>query len=376
LSSVYIHIPFCERKCVYCDFYSVENHQVIDDFIRALHQEIKLYSNYGRMERVETIYFGGGTPSLFSPKQIEEILIHIGKVFSINSNPEITLEVNPGTVDREKLKDYNTIGVNRLSIGIQSFNDNDLRFLTRIHSSEQAIQSIIFAKGCGFNNISIDLIYNLPDQTLSDWKKTLKKTIQFEPEHISAYGLIVEENTPLTSLVLAKQIVPSSVEQDAAMYEHTMDMLQEAGYEHYEISNYAKSGYHSKHNMNYWNHSNYLGFGPSAHSFWSGRRWWNIRNLNRYCDHLSNDKLPVDGEEILTEGQLFNESIMLGLRTGKVDLTDIKTKYRIDIPTDSSSFIEQLVLDKHAFWDGRIFQLTSKGFLVCDEISQKLLALY
>ena len=373
MSSLYIHIPFCERKCFYCDFYSIEDHGALSGFLDSLHSEIELNSNYGKVEHVETIYIGGGTPSHLSPKQIAEILGHVGKYFSIISNPEITMEVNPGTIDYEKMRGYKLAGINRLSIGVQSFNDEELKFLTRIHSSEDADQAIRIARECGFDNISIDLIYALPDQTLSQWEDALRKTILHKPEHVSAYSLIVEDNTPLASKVSTNEIVPLSIDKDAEMYELTMEIMEQAGYNHYEVSNYAKPGFQSRHNSNYWNHSNYIGLGPSAHSFWSGRRWWNIRTINSYIEKLSAKVLPVEGEEDLTMKQLLDETIMLELRTGFLDISNIKKQFNVDINPPVQLFLKHLSDNGLARIENDFLHMTNKGFLVCDEISEKIL---
>ncbi len=359
---------------MYCDFYSIENHETIDKFLTALHQEIELNKKYGEMEKYQTIYFGGGTPSLLKPEQIGEIINHLKQSYSSIPDTEITMEVNPGTVGREKLEGYRSAGVNRLSIGVQSFDDKDLNFLTRIHTSNEATRSIMLARECGFDNLSIDLIYALPDQELSNWETTLLKAISFKPEHISAYSLIVEENTPLAASVSTGKILPLSIEDDAAMYELTMEMMLENGYEHYEVSNYARPGYHSRHNTNYWNHSNYLGFGPSAHSYWAGRRWWNIRDIEEYCRWITRGELPIDGEELLTDHQLLDETVMLGLRTGVLDISYLKKRFKIKFTDELQSIMKQSLSDKLAIIEGDILRLTNKGFLVCDELSQRILS--
>ena len=359
---------------MYCDFYSTENHETIDKFLDALHQDIDLNKNYGEMEKYQTIYFGGGTPSLLKPEQIEEIIDHLEQSYTVAQDLEITMEVNPGTVDREKLEGYRSAGINRLSIGVQSFDDKDLHFLTRIHTSKEATRSIILARECGFDNLSIDLIYALPDQELSNWETTLLKAISFKPEHISAYSLIVEENTLLAASVSTGRISPLAIEDDATMYELTMEMMLENGYEHYEVSNYAKPGYHSRHNTNYWNHSNYLGFGPSAHSYWAGRRWWNIRDIEEYCRRITRGVLPIDGEELLTDHQLLDETVMLGLRTGVLDISYLKKRFKIKFTDELQSIMKQSLSDKLAIMEDDILRLTNKGFLVCDELSQRILS--
>ncbi|MBI4811220.1 MAG: radical SAM family heme chaperone HemW, partial [Ignavibacteriales bacterium] len=347
MASIYLHIPFCERKCIYCDFYSIENQQLCNNFLNAVHREIDHYIDFTQRDSIETIYIGGGTPSLLTAQDMKKILVHLIQLFSIRSDSEITIEVNPGTVDKEKLTAYLDMGINRLSIGVQSFQQDDLQFLTRIHTVDQAIQTIRSAKEVGFKNISIDLIYAIPNQTLSSWKENIEHAITFEPQHISAYSLIVEENTPLAQMVESKAISPVDLELEAAMYAYTMERLNRAGYDHYEISNYAKPGFQSKHNCNYWNHTNYLGFGPSAHSFWDGKRWWNIADLLSYCEKLSSECTPIAGSETLTIKEMFNEAVMLGLRSGELALREIELKYKIDLA---------------ALWNSVLKEMTANGY--------------
>ncbi len=374
MASIYLHIPFCERKCIYCDFYSVTDHQVIDDFIVAMCDEIDMCVDYGGREQYETIYFGGGTPSLLRPEQIGKILNRLRRTFSIKPDAEITLEVNPGTVDRGKLTALQQLGVNRLSIGVQSFFDDELQLLTRIHSAAQGIQTIALAKEIGFKNISIDLIYALPKQTVLRWEETLRRAIAFEPEHISAYSLIIEGGTPLESKIKLKEMKPTPLELEAEMYTLAMEILNDTGYEHYEVSNYAEAGYCSKHNCNYWNHSNYIGIGPSAHSFWSIKRWWNVSDLRTYINQIMLKHLPIAGSELLTPEQLLDEAVMLGLRTGKLNLQQVREEHGIDFLESSHSLIEQLISNKLVILNEQILTLTNKGFLICDEISERILA--
>ncbi len=377
MASLYLHVPFCEKKCVYCDFYSIESSSPMEDFLKALHREIDLYAQYSAKATFETVFFGGGTPSLLTPRQLESILTHLHQVFVIEPRAEITVETNPGTVTREKLQAYRSMGVNRLSVGIQSFHEADLRFLSRIHDSRQAVECIDIVRSVGFDNLSIDLIYALPDQTRQQWQENLEQAIALEPKHISAYGLIVEDDTPLARLVTARLVSPKPVDEEAAFYELTMEFLDRHGFEHYEVSNYAKAGFRSRHNYNYWRHENYLSFGPSAHSFWKDevvtRRWFNIANLSHYCTYLIEGKFPLLTEETLDEKQLATERMFLGLRSDGVDLK----QFRNDFPTIASrleySLIHTLARDESAILAGDILRLTAKGFLLCDEICARIL---
>lgn len=369
-----MHIPFCEKKCIYCDFYSIEDKSQIENFLIALHHEIDLNSEITNGEKIETIFFGGGTPSLLDTKSIKDILLHIKRVFNIQPNAEITIEINPGTIDEIKLSKYFEMGINRLSIGVQSFHEKDLRTLTRIHSVSQAIQTITTAKKVGYDNISIDLIYAIPGQTKSSWMENLKLAVNFEPQHISAYSLIIEENTPMEQMVRTKIISPTDSELEADMYALTMETLIGSGYIHYEVSNYSKPNFECRHNRNYWNHSNYFGIGPSAHSFINLKRWWNVRDLTSYCQMLNLNKLPIAGSEILSHEEMLNESIMFGIRQGILNLNELKSQYSIKLNYYLSDLINQLQLNAYLTYDAGVIKLSDKGFLICDTIIEKLMS--
>ena len=382
MASLYLHIPFCEHKCIYCDFYSVapngsESHYtaLIDRFLRTLKTEIELRAQEEQFQvPYETVFFGGGTPSLLSPAHIEEILGLLAKRFQISADAEITLETNPGTVDLEKLRAFRAAGVNRISMGIQSFHDDDLKFLSRIHSAEQAKDCVRNAHWAGFDNVSFDLIFALPSQTLERWRSNLEQAMELAPQHISTYSLIVEPNTPLQRMVETKQVTPLSAETDAELYEFTIHTLVSHGYEQYEVSNFARQGFKSRHNGMYWNHSNYLGFGPSAHSFWSRRRWWNVANVVEYSTRLEQGALPVAGDEQLNLEQLRNEEVFLGLRSEGIDVAGFRRRYNADLLTTHRRTVDDLVRDRLAILQGDRFRLTSKGYLLCDEICSSFLS--
>lgn len=377
MASLYLHIPFCEKKCLYCDFYSIENFSPMEDFLNALHHEIDLYAEYGKKATFETIFLGGGTPSLLTPQQLESILSHLHRIFPIEKAAEVTVETNPGTVTKEKLAAYRSLGVNRLSIGVQSFHEDELKFLTRIHDSNQAVQCVQLARSVGFDNISIDLIYALPDQSKERWEANLHKAVELGTQHISAYGLIVEDNTPLARLVSSKTVSPKPADEEAEFYEFTMSYLEAHGFDHYEVSNYAKPGFRSRHNYNYWRHENYISFGPSAHSFWQedgrARRWFNIANLSHYCARLNNNNLPLLTEEFITNEHLCTERIFLGLRSDGLDLARLSKDFPSSSPLLQHSMIPILVDEGCATFDENILRLTSKGYLLCDEICARLL---
>jgi oxygen-independent coproporphyrinogen-3 oxidase len=290
---------------------------------------------------------------------------------------EITVETNPGTVSVDKLAAYRELGVNRLSVGVQSFRDEDLRFLGRIHDAEEAGRCLRGARTAGFENLSLDLIYALPGQTVAGWLEVLARAMEFEPGHLSAYSLIVEDHTPLARMVQAKLVAPAPAELEADLYESTMRFMAERGFEHYEVSNYALPGFRSRHNFNYWTHGNYLGFGPSAHSFWkagdAGRRWANVRQISTYCEKLTAGALPTAFTETVESRGLLNERIFLGLRSDGLDLRLLQSEFGIDFTARNRAVIQQLVAERLALLDQDRLRLTDKGYLLCDEVSERLM---
>lgn len=381
MASLYLHIPFCEHKCIYCDFYSLapstgrqEYDALVRRFLVALETELSLRAaDPAFAVPFETVFFGGGTPSLLGAGDIRGILEQIRAGFPLSPGAEITLEANPGTVDRAALEAIRSAGVNRLSIGIQSFHQDDLAFLTRIHSADQARACVRNAFRAGFDNVSLDLIFSLPGQTPERWRWNLEEAVKLHPTHISCYSLIVEPRTPLDGMVRRGAVRLLHPDVDAELYELTIRFLAEHGYEQYEISNFALPGFRSRHNSNYWNHANYLGFGPSAHSFWNGRRWWNGANMNTYTARLEARTFPVDGEEILSEEQLFEERVFLGLRSEGIDTEEIGNRFRRNLVPEKSPVVGDLVARNLATFDGRMLRLTPGGYAVCDEICRQIL---
>jgi len=325
-------------------------------------------------EPLETIFFGGGTPSLLHPSEIETILELIQSQFQVQADAEISLETNPGTVDKEKLSAFRSAGINRLSIGIQSFLEDDLKFLTRIHSASEAIECVQDSYNAGFKNVSIDLIFSLPHQNLTRWKSNLEQVLQLQPQHISCYSLIIEPETPLSQMVQSHQVTPLPTESDAELYEFTIEHLNASGYEQYEVSNFSKPDYRCKHNLNYWNHSNYLGFGPSAHSFWKNERWWNFTDLATYNNQLGRGQLAQAGSEHLSSLQLMEETIFLGLRSNGINLTRFQQNFGFDFLGRYASLIAEFVRQEQAKISNNCFHLTSKGYVVCDEICQQFIS--
>jgi len=313
-ASIYIHVPFCVKKCRYCDFYSQQNLLLIPDYIQALIKEI--YFRADPAKKIETIYFGGGTPSVLSVKEIGQILKALDRAFTVSPEAEITVEVNPGTVDAHFLSQLNTLGVNRLSIGAQSFDERKLHFLGRIHSADQAWNTLIEADRAGFDNIGVDLIYGLSFETNTLWQKDLEKVISFRPSHLSCYMLTIEEGTPLHTDVEKGRVHPLSSSQHTLFFKMTSRVLTDHGYDHYEISNFAKTHhYRSRHNSNYWKMTPYLGFGPAAHSYDGKTRSWNPSDTDQYINDIQAGGLPVREKEKLTAKQMMLEMILLRLRT-------------------------------------------------------------
>lgn len=367
---VYLHIPFCEKKCFYCDFYSLENHSQRNEFIDAIIQEIELYAVKYGVRKADTMFFGGGTPSLLTPAELERILAALGKAFRFSGDLEFTLECNPGAVDTSHLSEFLSLGVNRLSFGVQSFFDDELAFLSRIHSAGDAITAVARARETGFSNINIDLIYALPGQTKSRLMSNLETAVSLGTEHISAYSLIVEPGTPLNAAVEKREIIPAPQSTEAAMYSTVMKFMEDSGYSHYETSNYSKPGFQCRHNLKYWNVEEYAGFGPSAHSYVDSERWWNVSSLSSYISELKSSRLPVSAREKLTASQLVDEFVLLNLRQGKLDTNTINERFGVSV---SLELISEMEDRGYCSYENGLVILTNRGFSVSDEIAGRLL---
>ncbi len=317
-AGIYIHIPFCQAKCPYCAFYSVAGQAaLLPTFVTALVQEIRSCPVDTSSWNFETLFLGGGTPSLLAASQLETILQALYNQFPMNQVKEITLEVNPGTTTTQALADYHTLGINRLSIGIQSWEPTHLLWLSRLHTVQESYQTYHAARKVGFDNINCDLLFGLPGQSLTFWEGGLNRLLELKPDHISAYSLTVETGTPLHHQVAEQTVHMPDEGKTAAMFKHTHKWLQSAGYEHYEIANYALPGKSCLHNLHYWEIRPYLGFGPSAHSFDEVSRWWNVSSLETYLKRLSQGQSPIARQERLNKTQLTNEIIGFGLRTSQ-----------------------------------------------------------
>lgn len=315
MSGIYIHIPFCKKACYYCDFHFSTSLQKVQAMMSALLIEIELRQQY-LQECVETIYFGGGTPSLISKNALEKIINAIHKYYKIANNVEITLEANPDDINDDKLEDWIELGINRLSIGVQSFTDSELQWMNRLHTGQQSIACIQQAQQKGFENISIDLIYGTPTLSDNKWMETLQTTVALNIPHLSCYALTVEEKTALHYKIQKKIIQPVDADAQSRQFIQLSNFLMNKGYEHYEISNLAKPGWYSKHNTAYWQRKSYLGIGPSAHSFNGASRQWNVANNAAYIQAIQKQQIAYTIEQ-LTPIQQLNEYIMTALRTQK-----------------------------------------------------------
>ncbi|MBK8550580.1 MAG: radical SAM family heme chaperone HemW [Ignavibacteria bacterium] len=329
MSGIYIHIPFCSKRCNYCDFYLITNLNVIDKFILNLKIEISLSGESYTQNQFDTIFFGGGTPSVLSHNQIEEIINCLHTHFSISSDAEISMEANPEDFLDKKVSDYRSAGINRLSLGVQSFVDSELKFLTRQHTSEEA-QSVINDAFKYFDNINLDIIYSLPSQSKTDLDFSLSKAIELGIKHISAYTLTYEEKTVLYKS-LQKNLVKRNPDLlEAELYSFVSEKLISNGYDHYEVSNFAKKNYQCRHNLKYWQYENYLGLGPSAHSFFNNTRWNNFRDIVKYNASIEKNILPVEELYEVSKDQRHLEFIMLSLRSGGIDFEKYKNLFNVN----------------------------------------------
>lgn len=369
MSGIYIHIPFCRQACHYCNFHFSTSLRKKDALAEAICKEIELVKEHEEFisEKIETVYFGGGTPSILESIDVEKILKAIQYNFDIASTAEITLEANPDDIGNEKLSAWKSMGINRLSVGIQSFFEEDLIWMNRAHNSEQAINSLQLVVKY-FDNITIDLIYGVPGLTHERWKKNVEMAINLKIPHLSCYALTVEPKTPLDKLIFKNKKQNVIPEQQAEQFLLLMHWLKTAGYEHYEISNFAKQGYRSRHNSSYWQGKNYLGIGPAAHSYDGNSRRWNVANNQQYIDAIENNTIPFE-KEILTSTQKINEYIMIALRTmDGIDLKKLDKIYKNKVLNDAEKYIQQklLVLNKN------YLQLTDQGKLFADGIAAAL----
>jgi oxygen-independent coproporphyrinogen-3 oxidase len=369
IPGLYIHIPFCLSKCHYCDFYSITSISAVPDFLNALFKEMEMCCN--RFNPFDTVYIGGGTPSLLSPEQLEGILLGVRKNFNLMSNTEITIETNPADLHPSFLESMHGIGINRINIGVQSFDEKTLDFLGRRHSVKQAISAVEASRKAGFHNMGLDLIYGIPGQDMDSWLDTLKQAVVFSPEHLSCYQLTLEAKTPLGIRFQAGEFSIPGEESQYEFFIKTSQFLEDAGYIHYEVSNFAKGKEHtSRHNQKYWDHSPFLGLGPSAHSFQGNQRWWNHRSLDQYLASINAGNLPVEETETLTMEQLRLEALYFGLRTKQgIFLQDFKNQYHYDLFTEKKDILAKLEEEGFiSIRDGYLYP-TQTGLAVADSLS-------
>lgn len=366
MESLYIHVPFCTRKCGYCDFFSVEyDEDLVERYLNALEKEIQFYSE--KLRALKTVYIGGGTPAVLSENGLERFLNAVSGNIRLKDGYEFTIEANPGTLSDKKIDIMKNYLINRISIGVQSFNDEMLATLGRSHNAQEAEDAIRLVSG-KFANISIDLIYGIPGQDVAFWEETLKRTTSYNPTHISAYELTPEEGTPLFSGITAKKIKMPEEESILRMYEKAAGILSDSGYNHYEISNYALSGFESMHNLNYWRRGEYIGLGPSAHSFLDGTRYKNAVSIMDYCQKLDSGIAPFEDVTALSDADEIKEMIFLGLRVAEgIDLGKIveKASHLIDTEIEYDKVVDGLMpyVDKGFLRIGNDrLSITEKGF--------------
>ena len=368
-SALYIHIPFCEHKCIYCDFYSIIAKDKTKLYLDSLLREMSFYSEKLRGTHIfDSIYFGGGTPSLMETGYIAAIMKGAREYFNIAGNAEITMETNPGTVNKEKISALKELGVNRMSIGIQSFYDEDLHFLTRIHNSKEAREAVNYAVEAGFDNINVDLIFNLPKQTKQKWFYSLIEAAQLPITHISTYSLILEPGTILNKMVIDNKVKIEDADYDADLYMIAMEYLTSQGFKQYEVSNFALPGYECRHNQAYWQYIDYLGLGSSSHSFVNNERWKNINSVTLYSNAINaagNAKINI---ERITEEKALNEYVMLALRSSGIDIIDLVERFGDKWLNKNEKYLELIRKEGYIQFEDNKISLTKKGYAICDEI--------
>ena len=369
MAGLYIHIPFCTQKCIYCDFLSGTNLSLREQFVDALIAEMDCYPDFFNNAPLRTIYFGGGTPSLLSVEELGQIYRAIAERWDVSEVEEFTMECNPDDLSEEYLRALCELPINRLSIGVQSFVDDELRWLNRRHTAAEAIEAVERAKQIGFKNITIDLMFALPVQTIKSLNYSIDKALELGVQHISAYSLMFEPDSKITKLMELNRLEPLDEDVAADMFDLLSNRLTQAGYEQYEISNYAKVGFESRHNSGYWHGMRYLGLGPSAHSFDGGKRWSNIAHTIKYIDLVRNEELGVRNEELLNMDERFNELVFTALRT-KVGVDLVKLRCRFgDKRCDRLLRQAQKYIDsgRMKVVDGHL-SLTREGIYISDSI--------
>ena len=373
MAGIYIHIPFCKRRCIYCDFFSTTQSEKKSAYVRALCRELEMRRDYVEGEEIETIYLGGGTPSQLTEEELKAIFASIYHIYKVKEDAEITLEANPDDLTPEYVAMLRQLPINRISMGIQTFQEEILKLLHRRHTATQAIEAFRRCREAGFQNISIDLMYGLPGETLETWKEDLRQAINLRPEHISAYHLIYEEDTALWKLREQHQVEEADEDLSVSLFETLIDRLKEAGYQHYEISNFCLSGMHSRHNSSYWTGKKYLGCGPSAHSFNGVSRQWNVASLEGYIKGVEEGELDYEVEELDLYTR-YNDYVLTSIRTcWGMSLSKLRSEFGEELyrycMRMAKPHEDQGVLENR---EG-VLRLTRKGIFVSDGIMSDLM---
>lgn len=373
MAGIYIHIPFCKRRCIYCDFFSTTQSEKKAEYVHALVRELEIRKDYLDNEEIETIYLGGGTPSQLSQEELEEIFAYIYKVYKVTPDAEITLEANPDDLTPEYVSMLRGLPINRISMGIQTFQEETLKLLHRRHTAQQAMEAFKRCREAGFQNISIDLMYGLPGETLETWEQDLQQAIDLHPEHISAYHLIYEEGTALWNLREQNKVEEAEEELSLTLFKTLIERLTKAGYQHYEISNFCLPGLHSRHNSSYWTGKKYLGCGPSAHSFDGTSRQWNVSSLDKYLEGIRTDQLDFEIEDLDLYTR-YNDFVITSIRTcWGMPLSQLRTNYGETLYNYclrmAKPHIQQGVLEIKE----DTLKLTSEGIFISDGIMSDLL---
>ncbi|CEN84655.1 MAG: radical SAM family heme chaperone HemW [Paraclostridium sordellii] len=360
---LYIHVPFCAQKCYYCDFnsYKIKSNEK-EDYLINIEREMHLYKDEFKDKYFDTVFLGGGTPSILKAEELSRLFDKLHENFNIKKDAEITIECNPGTINKEKLKFMKKMGINRLSIGLQAVQNYHLKSIGRIHTYEEFERNYYDAIAVGFNNINIDLMYALPNQKEDEWRETLNKIISLNPSHISAYSLILEEGTKLYDMYENNEFKLLDEDTDIKMYEYTINTLKKYGYNQYEISNYAKTEKECKHNIIYWKCDNYLGLGPGASGYIDNKRYSNVENLKTYNGKLSKNLKPINEEIQLSEKDKIEEFIFMGLRMNEgINLDVFKERFNIEFLDLYKDILDKLIENKLLKLDGSNIMLTQKG---------------
>lgn len=372
MAGIYVHIPFCRQACHYCDFHFSTNRDRQHEMVNAICHELVLQKEYLRQHPVHTLYFGGGTPSLLTDGELAALFDVVKSHYALLPGAEVTLEANPDDLSEAALFMLRDTGINRLSIGIQSFNDAILESLSRSHDARQAVNAIRGSREAGFPNISIDLMYAIPGLSMQEWERTVETAIALAPDHISAYTLTVEPRTYFGHLASRGALTETDEETAAAQMERLIDLLAAAGFEQYEVSNFARPGFESRHNRGYWNHQHYLGVGPGAHSYNGSTRQWNVRNNHIYIKAITEGRVPFESE-ILKRADHINEYLLTSLRTTSgCDLERLRSDFDFDLAADRTQYLQHLRSLGLATLHESILQLTRKGRLLADKIASDL----